>query len=322
MVVPHQEIDAVVEDRLRTFERAARNHVDRAGQRHAGRLGRGCVEDLDPRDVIERNLVEQDVAVGARSGGPGEIEAADGDRHVAGGDAVHRELARLAAGDINIHARKVFEELAHIAVAVRAELFGGDDVFHARGEPLLVDRDRGAGHFLRRGDDELAEFHDISRAPGLAPARARLEVEVALRRGAAGDDDRFRLHIEPREKNPHPRRAGGDVGEAVLSAGVGDGFEPGALDRDAGTLDVFAVADIEHAAFDDAGGEGLGVGNSCGERGERDCKSRATNRGEERGGIHWGGTQTVPSAAVRSKRESALSVLRTDFFRQRQTECG
>src|SRR6185503_5745492 len=135
-----------------------------------------------------------DVARGGRTGGPGEIEAADGDRHIAGGDAVHRKLARLAADDVDVHPRKVFEELAHIAVGDRTELVGGNDVLDARGEALLVDRDRGTVHFLRRGDHKLAEFDDVARRSG--SASAGLEVEVTLRGGAGGDSHRFRLHIE------------------------------------------------------------------------------------------------------------------------------
>ena len=314
MVVPHQQVNAVVEDGPRALERAARNHVDRAGQRHAGRLGRGRVEHLDAGDIVERNLIEQDVARGGRAGGPGEIEAADGDRHVAVGDAVHGELARLATGDVNGHARKVFEELAHIAVGDRAELLGGDDVLDARGEALLVDCDRRAVHFLRRGDDEFSELHNVARRPGSGPARAGLEVEVALRRGAAGHGHRFRLHIEPGEKHAHPRGTGGDVGEAVLPAGVGEGLEAGALDGDARPFEIFAVAQIQHAALDGAGGDGLGGGGSRGEHGERNYESHATNRNEKRGGIHRGRPQSVRPTAARSKSESPLSVLRTDFF--------
>src|SRR5690606_33690813 len=52
-IVAHHEVEAAAEDGPRPLERTPGDHVDRAGERRAGGVGRGRVRHLDARDVVE-----------------------------------------------------------------------------------------------------------------------------------------------------------------------------------------------------------------------------------------------------------------------------
>jgi hypothetical protein len=150
--VPPHQIGVGLEFRARTLEGAARNHVHRAGERRALRLGRRRVLHLDPGSARDRRHVHLHaarrtaVAAGARH-----REAVDRDRNILGRHPVDRDPARQGTrlvldGDTG----QKFQKLAHAPLGHVAELIGRDHALDVGGETLLVDRDRRAVHVARR----------------------------------------------------------------------------------------------------------------------------------------------------------------------------
>jgi hypothetical protein len=113
------------------------------------------------------------------------------------------------------------------------------------------------------------------------------EEEILQHGLAGGDGDGFGLSGETGEEHLELGGAGRDVDEAELAGLVGEGFELGAVDGDAGVVDLLACRDVEHAAFDRAGGGRLGVSES-GEEEAGECDARAAEGSEEFGLVHDG----------------------------------
>ena len=80
------------------------------------------------------------------------------------------------------------------------------------------------------------------------------ETEIAAGGRAGGDGDGGSVLILTGEENAEAGFAGRDLGEAELAAGVGERFERGAIDGDAGEFDGVAGAEVGDAALDGAGG--------------------------------------------------------------------
>ena len=174
-----------------------------------------------------------------------EIEAADRDRHVVRRHAVHRNRARSAADEVDRDAGQEFQEIADIALEHGAEFVGRDDVDDVRREPLLVDRDGGAVHFLR------GERRPTSRESARRCCRDRSR-DGRLRPGVTAT---VALAVISRPvKNTRTRASpGGHVRQPILAAGVGEGFEGRAFDRDPRALDIVSRAGVGDAAFNRAG---------------------------------------------------------------------
>ena len=152
----------------------------------------------------------------------------------------------------------MFEKLAHVALGGGAEFVGGNDVEDVGGEALFVDRERGAVHLARGGDDEMVEFD--GGAVGTGPRSAGGEGHIKQRSLARGDDDRGGVRGEAGEGGANPDRARRDRGETVAPVGIGEGFERGALNRETGFFEGVARRGVGDAALDRAGGDGLGAG--------------------------------------------------------------
>ena len=119
---------------------------------------------------------------------------------------------------------------------------------------MLVDGDGCGVHLLRAGDDELVQFHDRTVWGGRGRERAGGETEIAPRNLTRGDGDESGLLSLAREEHPDAGRAGRNLSEAKQAAGVGEGLERRAFDRDAGAFDGIAGPEVGDAALDDTGG--------------------------------------------------------------------
>ena len=162
VVVARHEEDAALELGAGAFESGARDHIHGAREGGAGGFGRGRVEDLDARDVIDGDEVEGGGATGATDAGAGKIEAADGDGDVAARGAADGDVAGIAATVVDGDAGHEFEQLGDVALGDLAEFLGRNDVFDFSGEALLVDGERGAVH-ARHADHKRIEL-DHARA--------------------------------------------------------------------------------------------------------------------------------------------------------------
>src|SRR5688500_2739808 len=272
VIVPHHHEYAVIEHRPGAIEGAARDHVDRTGQRGAGQVRRGRVNHLQPRDVVHRNGVEIYAARGAAARHARDVETANGDWHIFGRHSAQRDGPRGATDDINRDAREIFQEVAWVAFEHAAELVCRNDVDDIGGETLLVDRDRGSVHFLGRGDDEIRELHD-------APA----EFEVASGGGAGGHRDRGGFDIETREERLDRRRTRRHLSEPVATARIGEGFERRAFDRDPRPFDEITGAQVDDASLDRAGGGRLGQHRR---REKKGAQRARPDRDETESGFH------------------------------------
>jgi hypothetical protein len=210
---------------------------------------------------------------------------------VGGGDAVDGDVAGVAAGIFDGDAGQKFQEIGGVALGDEAELIGGEDVFDIGGEALLVDGEGGGGHFLRGGDDEGVEFHGAVGLRGGGAGGRGGEREIKQGGAAGADGHGGGLHGEAGKKRGDAGGAGRDADEAEIAAGVGEGFEGGALDGEAGALDEFAVGGVEHAALDQAeagggrsGGRESGAGGGRGEGDDESVAPRIADAGERGGG--------------------------------------
>src|SRR3954471_6410451 len=93
VIVPHHDEHAALKFGLRAFERTPRNHVYGAGQRCALRLRRGRLDNLHPRNIVNRNKVQGDSSTSAANPCAREIEASHRYRHIATGHAVDHDVA-------------------------------------------------------------------------------------------------------------------------------------------------------------------------------------------------------------------------------------
>ena len=258
--VAEHEKRTPVEQRLGAFKCAARHHVDAAGERRAGGLRGGRVKDFDPRDVVDRNLFELDATARAAGGRAGHAEPADRDRHVVRRSAADGNRARHSAAGVHRQAGNKFQKLAHVALGDMAELVRRDDVDHIAREPLLVDRDGGAVHFLGGTHDKLGELHRAAILAGGGRFSRVAEIEVALHDRAAGDDDRFGEHLEASEKSADLGHADRDVEKTILAGRVREDHERCTLDCDTRVFQKLTIAGVEDATLDGAVGGGLGRG--------------------------------------------------------------
>ena len=250
-ITKHQ-IRTPVEHRLRTFEGSARHHVHAARERRARRLRRWRVIHFDPRDVVDRNLLELDGAARARRRRAGKTESANRHRHVVRRRAAERDRARIATTVVHADTGNKFQKLTDVALRHVAELVRRNDVDHVGRKALLVNRDCGAIHLLRGPDFKLGEFHHPGVLVFDRGLQRRIETEVTLHGGTVGHDDRLGLHIQTREKYAHLYCARRHAREAILARRIGERLDPGALDREARLLKIFAVAGVEDAALDRA----------------------------------------------------------------------
>ena len=247
-ITKHQ-IRTPVEHRLRTFEGSARHHVHAARERRARRLRRWRVIHFDPRDVVDRNLLELDGAARARRRRAGKTESANRHRHVVRRRAAERDRARIATTVVHADTGNKFQKLTDVALRHVAELVRRNDVDHVGRKALLVDRNRGAIHLLRGADLKLGEFHHPSVLVFDRGLQRRIQSEITLHGGPVGHDDRLGLHIQTREKYAHLYCARRHAREAILARRIGECLDPGALDREARLLKIFAVAGVEDAAL-------------------------------------------------------------------------
>ena len=170
-VIAHQKISAEISRGPRALERAARDEIHGPGEGITLRVGRRREGDLDAREVVDGHLIEADAARGAAATAADrtrEAEAVERDGDVDGRHAVQRDIAGVAPGVVDVHARHEFHKLGDVALGDVAKLIGGDDVFHIGGETLFIDREGGGAHLARGGDDEIVEFHDRAVGGGRA----------------------------------------------------------------------------------------------------------------------------------------------------------
>ena len=272
-VVAHHHVGAEIAGGAGAFEGAARDEIHGAGEGAALGFGRGGKRDLDAGEVVDRDLVEADGAIGAAGAatdGAGEAEAIEGDGHVVAGDAVEGDIAGVAAGVVDVHAGEKLDELGHVTFGDVAEFVGGDDLADVGGEALLVDGAGGAAHLARGGDDELGEGNGAGRSGGGGRGGGG-EGEVVGGRGAGTDGEGGDLGGQAGVENLDLVLAGREVGEAVETVGVGEGLEGGAEDAEADAFKVVAGGGVLHAALDAGGGcgdGGCGGGRSGGLGGE------------------------------------------------------
>ena len=270
------------------LEGGAADEIDGATEGVGAVFGRAEFADLDAGDVGGGGAEHLEIAIAAagaegRGGGGGDGHAVEGDLGVDGIEAAHADADDVVGEILHAHAGEPLHELAGIGVGDGAKLVGGDDALLAERGALLVHGDGGGVGLLGGLHDERAEFDG-----GVGGER-----EVALRGLAGGDGERDFLFSETREEDADGGRAGGHAGEAIRARLVGERDEVGALDRDAGVVEVVAVAGVLDAALDGAGGGGRGRLRG-GERGGGE--ERAQEREDGFHGVGGGvGCQRGPS---------------------------
>ena len=275
------------------LEGGAADHVHRAADGVGAVLGGAEEADLDARNVGRGGAHHLEIAVavaGAESGGGGGSggHAVETDLGVDGVEAADADADDVVGEIFHADAGEPLHEFAGIGIGEGPELVGGDDALLAEGDALLVDGDGGGVGFLFRLHGEGVHFHG---AGGFAVACLTGEGDVALRGLAGGDGQGDFLLVKAGEAHAQRGGAGGDAGEAKGAALIGERDECGALEGDAGVVEVVAGDGVFHAALEGAGG-GRG-GGSLRASAEREGEGKARGEGgaqepaEGRHGVGW-----------------------------------
>ena len=270
------------------LEGGAADHVYGAADR-VGAVFR-CAEeaDLDARDVGRGGAHHLEIAVAVAGaerggGGGGGGQAVEADLGVDGVETAHADADDVISKILHADAGEPFHEFAGIGIGERAELIGGDDALLAETDALLVDGDGGGIGFFLRLHGERVHFDG---GVGFAVAGLTGEGDVALRGLAGGDGEGDFLIVEPGEAHAQRGGAGGYTGEAEGATLIGEGDQLGALEGDAGVIEVVAGDGVFHPALDRAGGGGgsLRAGAECEDEREARGESKAEEGTESRHG--------------------------------------
>ncbi len=240
----HEE-GAVVEDRFRPLERAARHEVDRTGESVAGMLGERGVVHLDPREVVDRDEVHRDRAGGVElDAGGGDVEALDRDGHEGRGHAVEDDVAGVAAGVLDRDAGHELEEVGRVALGEEAELVGREHVLDVGREALDVG---GVGRGVELAARRDLEGVQLDRLGGPA---AHAEVD---RDAPAGRHHDRLAHLARDGVEDHQSLRPGRRAHDETPLRVGERLAWHAVDAHPHGLQVLAGGLVEDAAVDQAG---------------------------------------------------------------------
>jgi hypothetical protein len=252
-----QAEDAVGEKWIAAGEAALADDVDHAADGVGGHVGRGDFRDFDAIHVGDVGGGEARAAAGGAVAG--EFHAIDHQQRAAAGHAAEVDLAGNRGRHGNLDTGDELQELAGIAVAEIAELLERDDVFDVGRGALLLERG-GLGAEFALGDGEGIEFYDFGagRRGGRGRGIAGGQVEVVARGLPGGDGEADHLRIEPGGGRAEGDGADGHTGETEFAGFVGERFEDGVFDDDAHLFEKLAGGGVGDAAFDGAGGDGLG----------------------------------------------------------------
>ena len=280
--------DAVVELGLAALEGALAHDIDGAAEGVGGVGGGGDLVELDARGVVERHLLELEIAALAGGDGVGGGGAVNGDAGHAAGDAAHGDGDRLTAFQVEREAGQVLQKLGDIAAGDVTEGIGGDDVLDIGGVALLVGRERLALGDLGSLDGEGIELEGVA---GLAIAGAIGEADIARERLAREGDEGDLLRVEAGIRYLEHDGAAAHGGEMVDALLIGEHGLLSALHGDAGIAEILAGDGALHAAGDDGGAGGRGSGRSGGSLGldggaedrRRGCGGEEEGERERRG---------------------------------------
>ena len=263
---------AILELRAGQLKGALADQVHGATDGTRGHVRRRRFRDLDPRNVVDREIADVDRAGVLNARAIRQVVAIDHHGRHASGQPADRN-----APAIEHHARHVFDELTDVAVHTVAKRIRCRDGLQIHCEALLVDRDRPRVPLTRLGHHERLKRHRALVIEGHCAAGDR---QIAPHGLARQDVDLERVLAGARVENLQRDRAWRNVRQRVGAEGVGERLQRRAGNLDPDIAHVGLGAGVEDPALDGGSFDRTAVGHGA----EREPASEGGEQGAE--GFH------------------------------------